>query len=90
VRLPRLAGSKGHQSVYFLRSLSFKLLSQTKGNPVNNCYFLKLIISVRGGHCDFSPRALKSTVATPLLSAPNRALNLTVVPEISCEVSHAF
>lgn len=32
----------------FLRSTNFKLLSQTKGNSINNCYFFKFTISVQG------------------------------------------
>jgi hypothetical protein len=40
------------------------LLGQIQGNLIS-ATFLKLIISVRGGHCDYSPRVPK-TLATPL------------------------
>jgi len=34
-----------------LGATNFKLLSQTKGNSVNNCdFFFKFTISVRGSH----------------------------------------
>jgi collagenase-like PrtC family protease len=33
-----------------LGSTNFKLLSQTKGNSVNNCDFFKFTISVEGSH----------------------------------------
>jgi hypothetical protein len=50
----------------FLRLANFKLLSQIEGKSVNNFYFLKFVIYVRGGHCDYSPRAQKKRNATPL------------------------
>jgi hypothetical protein len=43
-----------------LRSKNCKLLSQSQGNSINNCDFLKFIISVEGGHCDYSPPAPKN------------------------------
>ena len=50
----------------FLRSTNFKLISQTGGKSIHNYdFFLKLVISVRGGYCDNSPRALKK-LAMPL------------------------
>jgi len=30
---------------------NFKLMSQLKANSINGCDFLKIMISVRGGHC---------------------------------------
>jgi hypothetical protein len=30
---------------------NFKLMSQLKANSMNGCDFLKIVISVRGGHC---------------------------------------
>jgi hypothetical protein len=46
----------------------FSLLEQIIGNLINNCYFLKFIISVRGGHCDDSLQAPKYLAALPRLS----------------------
>jgi hypothetical protein len=43
---------------YFLLSISFKLLNQTKITSIN-VTFVKLITSVSGGRCDYSPRATK-------------------------------
>jgi len=34
---------------YFLHSTDFKLLSQTRGNSVNDCRFFKFIISLTQG-----------------------------------------
>ena len=39
----------------FVRSTNFKLLSHVKGNSIQNRNFLKLMISLRGGYCDYSP-----------------------------------
>jgi hypothetical protein len=48
-----------------LRSTNWKLLSRILGNSINNCDFLKFIISVRGGRCDYWPGSpKKSTYAT--------------------------
>lgn len=43
----------------------FKLLCQTKSSSVRKIIYLKIIISVSGGHRDYSSKAPK-TVATPL------------------------
>jgi hypothetical protein len=43
-----------------MRLTFFKLLSQI--NAINNCDFLKVMISVTGGHCDYLP------LASPVLS----------------------
>jgi hypothetical protein len=43
----------------FLRSTNCELLTQMKGNLINNCDIFKFIISVMGGHWDCSPRASK-------------------------------
>ena len=47
------------QKICFLRSTNFKLLRQIKGNSVNNCETFNFVISVRSGHCYFSPRVSK-------------------------------
>jgi hypothetical protein len=44
------------------------ILSQIKGNSVNNCDFLKFIISVRGGHFDFSPGSPETLTAARIIS----------------------
>jgi hypothetical protein len=50
---------------YSLRSTNFILLSQIKGNSLNNFDFLKFAISVMGGHCDTRPgRQKKPSYAT--------------------------
>jgi hypothetical protein len=43
-------------------------LNQIKGNSINDWNFLKLIVSFRGGHCDYSIRALKHCYATDGMS----------------------
>jgi hypothetical protein len=48
----------------FLCIRNFKLLGQMKGSV--NCYFLKFIIPVRCGRCDYSPWMPKS-IAMPLM-----------------------
>jgi hypothetical protein len=53
---------------FFLRLKNFKLFKQTKGSSVYGCDFFKFIISCRGGHCDYSPRALKHSYATDGMS----------------------
>jgi hypothetical protein len=63
-----LRGSKfgGQMSILneksdFLYSTNFKLLSEIWENSINNCdFFFKLIISVRGDHCDYWPQAPKN------------------------------
>ena len=39
----------------FMRSIHLKLLCQIKGNSINNCDFIKFIISVMGDRCCYSP-----------------------------------
>jgi hypothetical protein len=53
---------------YFMDSTNFKLHSRIYGNLINNCEFSKFVISVRGGHCDYSPWVPKH-LATPLHTA---------------------
>jgi len=43
------------EKLYFQHFTYFKLLRRIQGNPINSCDFLKSLISVRGGHCDYSP-----------------------------------
>jgi len=43
----------------FLHSKNVKFVSLIKGNSISDYDFLKFIISIRGGHCDYSPRVLK-------------------------------
>jgi hypothetical protein len=43
----------------------FKLLRQITGNSINNCAFLKSVIFVRDGHCDYSFQTPKN-LATQL------------------------
>jgi hypothetical protein len=43
----------------FLRAATFKLLIPIKGYSIKDCSFLKVIISVGGGHCDYLPQAPK-------------------------------
>jgi hypothetical protein len=50
-----------NEKVDFQHSANFKLLSRIQGNPINIYdFFLKFIISVRGGHFDYSFRAPKA------------------------------
>jgi len=48
----------------FLCIRSFRLLGQMKGTV--NCDFLKFIITVRCGHCDYS-RWMPNSIAVPLM-----------------------
>jgi hypothetical protein len=43
----------------------FKLPGQIDRNSINNCDFLKFLISVRGSHCYLSPPGVQNPV-TPL------------------------
>ena len=40
-----------NEKFWFPRINNFKLMSQLKANSINVCDFLKIMISVRGGHC---------------------------------------
>jgi hypothetical protein len=51
------------QEIDFLLSTNFKLLRQIKGNLKNN-FVLNVVISARGRHCDWSPRASKNLAAS--------------------------
>jgi hypothetical protein len=47
-----------NENIYSVASINFKLLRQITENPINVIYaYLKLIISVSGGHYDCSPQA---------------------------------
>jgi len=39
----------------FLLSTNFKLLKQIKDNLANDFETIKFIISIKGGHCNYSP-----------------------------------
>jgi hypothetical protein len=39
------------EKFWFSGIKNFKLMSSQKANSINGCDFLKIIISVRGGHC---------------------------------------
>jgi hypothetical protein len=45
---------------------AFKVLRKITGNSINNCGFFKFVISIRGGHCDYSPWATRN-LPTPLI-----------------------
>ena len=48
-----------NEKYYFIRSTNFMLLSQKEIQQLITS-FLKFIIAVMGGHCDYSPWALKN------------------------------
>lgn len=52
----------GKKGIYFLRTRDLKLLSRMK---VNDCVFLKLVVSVTGDYFDYLLRA-RTNLATPL------------------------
>jgi hypothetical protein len=62
---PRASESKERQNEYFklkkniFRAQHFTLLSETKRSSINSRDFIKVMISVRGCNCDFTPRAPK-------------------------------
>jgi len=56
VGTPRAEGSKERQNIF---------LNEKKSALNGYTIFLKLIISVRGGHCDLSPRATKILIIPP-------------------------
>jgi hypothetical protein len=54
----------------FLRSSNFKLLCHVKRTSVNIRDILGVMISVGGGHCNYSPWApKKEKIATPLTTS---------------------
>jgi hypothetical protein len=67
MRLPGAAESKWRRINLLVKkhdlllSATVRLLSQMTGNSI-----FKFIIYVRGGHCDYSSRAPKEDIATPL------------------------
>jgi len=49
------------KKIDFLCSKNFKFLSQLQGNSINDeSLFFNFIIFVRVGHCDHSPRVIKT------------------------------
>lgn len=64
---PRSAESWRRRSEYFKRTnLLFnvkrflKMTNKITGNSISRCDFFKFIISVRGGHCGYSPQPPKT------------------------------
>jgi hypothetical protein len=49
----------------FLHSTNVKFVSPIKGNSVKDYDFLKFIISIRGGHCNYSPHVPKIVSMPP-------------------------
>jgi hypothetical protein len=43
---------------------NLKLFSQIEGKLINNFDFSKVVVSVTGDHCDYSPRVQKPSYAT--------------------------
>jgi hypothetical protein len=87
IRPPRAAESKGRQNEYLNcqnvifapKKKSLNYSDKTKENSTNKWDFLKLIMSVTGDHCDYSPWS-PIHVAAPLffIDAAVKTSNLSL------------
>jgi hypothetical protein len=58
-----------NETILFFMLKNFKSLSPIKGNSVSDCAsFARVIISVKGGYCDYSPVDTQTYLAIPVTS----------------------